>query len=385
MKRIITVAIAALALAACAKENVYDVQREITFEVASRIQTKATTGAFYNNGAFGTYAWYTATTSTTTGSNGAPFMVNEQVDNNGSVWKTVDHTFYWPKTGSIDFISYSPFAGTSNTAGTVPAITEDSITYSDYTVGNVDLMYADKVVGCSANVNEIEDNLAGGSDSGFSGVPTLFRHALAKISFKIKANFVSYTEGGNTTTWEVTVKNAKISGFKTTGDCALALNTDGKSWDKPETTVGSDKFNVWTNPSGSSAAQELIASDVVLTTTAQDIASASGYVLPQILADDTQKLDLNIHIKTTLSNGKTIEEDYITTGCGGTFPSIDLKAISTLKAWQMNENIVYTINIKPTAKAATGGLDDAPTDVTITFDPAVADWTTVDATATIQL
>ena len=369
-KYIILAAAAVMALAACTKVNTPEANREINFQVANRIQTKAT-GVLYNNGAFGTYAWFKGTDD---------FMVNEKVDLISGVWKTADHTFYWPKTGSIDFISYSPFDGTSNTAGTVPAVTSNSITYTDYTAADVDLMYADKV-NCRSNVNEVTDSDT--ADSGYEGVPTVFRHALAKLSFKIKANFVTYTDAttNTTTSWEVTVKSAKISGFKTKGSCALALNIDGKSWDKPVTTVGTVDYNVWTSLDGASADQELVdattyPTGVLLTTTPKDLAAANGYVIPQILEAGAQTLKLEIHIKTTLSNGKTIEEDYT--------PTIDIKDISSLKAWQMNENIVYTINIKPTATTATGSFDD-PNDVIITFDPAVADWTNVDASATIQL
>ena len=371
-KYIIFAAAAVMALAACSKvEDVTkDVQREIKFEVANSIQTKAT-GSLYDNGAFGTYAWFNNTDE---------FMVNEQVDKSGGVWKTVDHTFYWPKTGSISFISYSPFEGTSDTAGSVPAITKNSITYTGYTAGTTDLMYADKAT-CSSNVNEVTDD--GTADSGFTGVPTVFRHALAKLSFKIKANFVTWTDAttNTTTSWEVKVTSAKISGFKTTGNCALALNGDGKSWDKPSVTVGSTTYNVWTNLSGTSAEQELIPdpnTGIILTTTAQDLNPATGFVMPQVLTAGAQTLKLTIHITTTLSNGKTIEEDLT--------PSFDIKNISSLQAWQMNENIVYTINVKPTAKAdGPDGRDDSPEDVIITFDPAVADWVTVDAAATIQL
>lgn len=379
MKKYIILAAATLAaLAACTKVDPVagDVQKEISFEVANRL-TKAT-GAVYGNGAFGTYSWFTAGSTAATSSQGVPFMVNETVDKVGSVWKTSVNTFYWPKTGSIEFISYSPFAGTNGTAGTVPAITKTSITYTGVTAGNTDLMYADKAT-CSSNVNEVTDSDT--SDSGYSGVPTVFRHALAKLSFKIKANFLTYTDAttNTTTTWEVKVTSAKISGFKTTGDCALALNADKKSWDKPVTTVGTDNFNVWTNLSGASAEQELVdattyPSGVTLTTTAQDLNPATGFVMPQVLTAGAQQLKLTVHIKTTLSNGNVIEEDYE--------PTIDIKDISTLKAWQMNENIVYTINLKPVAYVSEW---NTPNDVIITFDPAVADWTNVDAAATIQL
>ena len=389
MKKILLIAVAAMAaMTACSRVDVAgDAQREINFEVANYL-TKAT-GSVYDNGAFGTYSWYTA--GTASGSQGVEFMVNETVDKVGGVWKTSVNTFYWPKTGSIDFISYSPFSGTNDTADSNPAITKTSISYTGITAGNVDLMYADKV-NCSANVNEVTDSDT--ADSGFTGVPTVFRHALAKLSFKIKANFITYTDPttNTTTSWEVKVTSAKIGGFKTTGDCALALNTDGKTWDKPVTQVanpaydGTDpsipeylNYNVWTNLSGTSSEQELIdattyPTGVILTTTAQDLAAASGYVMPQVLAAGTQILKLKIHIKTTLSNGKEINEDFE--------PSFDIMNISSLKAWQMNENIVYTINIKPVAYASEY---DTPNDVIITFDPAVADWTNVDASATIQL
>ena len=378
MKKFLLIAAAAVAATvACTKVNpTGDAQREINFEVANSL-TKAT-GSVYSNGAFGTYAWFNNTDD---------FMVNEKVDKSGGVWKTVDHTFYWPKTGSISFISYSPFEGTSDTAGTVPAITKNSIIYTGITAGSTDLMYADRAT-CSSNVNEVTDSDT--ADSGFSGVPTVFRHALAKLSFKMKANFVEYTDPttNTTTLWEVTVTSAKIGGFKTTGNCALALNTDGKSWDKPVTNIGTAtdpvNVNVWTNLSGASSEQELIDAttypDGVIfkkgNDSVKDLAAASGFVMPQVLETGAQQLKLVVHIKTTLSNGKIINEDFT--------PTIDIKDISSLKAWQMNENIVYTISIKPTAIADPNNNDN-PNDVIITFDPAVADWTVVDAAASIQL
>ena len=372
MKKYIIIAAAAIAAIACTKSETAQNGREITFQIAKNsVQTKASGEKYDTSVPFGTYAWFNNTDD---------FMVNEQVGFASSVWKTVDHTFYWPKTGSISFISYSPFAGTSNTAGTVPVVTKNSISYTGLTAGNDDIMYADRAT-CSANVNEVTDSDT--ADSGFNGVPTVFHHALAKLSFKIKANFVEYTDPttNTKTKWEVKVTSAKIGGFKTTGDCALALNTDGKSWDKPVTTVNSVDYKVWTNLSGATSDQELIDATtypdgVTLTTTAQDLAAASGFVMPQVLEAGAQQLKLTVHIKTTLSNGKVINEDFN--------PTIDIKDISSLKAWQMNENIVYTISIKPTAIADPNNNDN-PNDVIITFDPAVADWTVVDAAASIQL
>ena len=374
MKKYIIIAFAALAASvACSKVETPEVQKEINFEVANALQTKAT-GSLYNNGAFGTYAWFTANPGA--GSDHAPFMVNETVDKVGGVWKTSVNTFYWPKTGSVEFISYSPVSGTNGTADSNPAITQNTITYTGITAGDVDYMYADKAT-ASKNVNIVND----GVDSGYSGVPTIFRHALAKLSFKIKANFVEYEDPTThtTTTWDVTVKSVKISGFYTKGNCTLNLDTSSESvvmpWKKPA-------GEVWTNLSGASDEQELIenpATGIILTTTAVDLKpTASKFVIPQNLEASTQKIKLDVHITTHLPNGLDIEEDFA--------PTIDIKNISSLSAWKMNQNIVYTISIKPTAKAdGPDGHDNDPNDVIITFDPAVADWTNVDAAATIQL
>lgn len=379
MKKYIILAAAALAaFAACTKTEIApEAQREISFAVANNVRARADviSGAIYNNGAFGTYAWFNASDE---------FMVNEQVDQIGGVWKTKDHTFYWPKTGSIDFISYSPFAGTSDTPGTVPVVTKDSIKYNNLTVASTDIMYADKVT-CSSNVDNVRDSLGTGTDSGFSGVPTIFRHALAKLSFKVMANFTEWPDPqspGDTTKWEITLKSFSISGFKTKGSVALGWDSTKKAWNKPVTNIGTttdpDTVYVWTVASDSpvTADQALIPAgdSIILTTTPQDLGAASGFVLPQILTAAAQTITINAHIKTTLSNKKVINEDFVKT--------IDIRDISNLKAWEMNQNIVYTIKFKPTAKV---DLDDSPEDVTITFDPAVADWTNVSTSATIQL
>ena len=362
MKKVFVIAaLAIISLAACTKIENDSAQKEINFQVANRVQTKAASAAEYTGGAFGTYAWFNGTDD---------FMVNEKVDKAGGMWKTVDHTFYWPKTGSIDFISYSPFDGASNVASAMPVVDKNSITYTGYTVSNVDLMYADKVT-CSSNVDELTDDLETGSDNGYTGVPTLFRHALAKVNFKVAANFLEWGSGSDKTSWEVTLKSAKIGGLYTTGDCALTWS--GSEWTKPA-------GNVWSNPSGSTADQELVSSPVTLKAYPEttDLASVDGFVLPQALTSAVQTIDFEFHIKTTLANGKVIEEDFNTT--------VDVSGLA-LDKWEMNQMINYTIKFKPTASDTTvpGSTPDSPEDVTITFDPAVADWVRVDATATIQL
>ena len=102
-KYMILCASALLALAACTKvAPVAETQHEIGFQVAS-YATKANS-ALPEDTVFGAYSWYTNEAGTTVAQ-----MTNEKVGKRGSEWKTIENTYYWPKTGSIDFISYSPW------------------------------------------------------------------------------------------------------------------------------------------------------------------------------------------------------------------------------------------------------------------------------------
>ena len=354
-KLILLSACAVAALSSCARTEVPSVQKEISFRTVNRVQTKAA-GVEYTGGDFGTYAWFNGTDE---------FMLNETIGLSAGEWKAIVNSFYWPKTGSIDFISYSPFSGSNGAADSTPAVTQTAITYTDVTVdGNTDLLYADKVT-CSANVDDITDDAS--PESGFEGVPTFFRHALAKISFCVQATFLEYGTAPDKTTWEVTLKKAVLKGVYNQGSCALTLN--GADWDKPA-------GEIWT-PSASAttlAAQDLAPSaGLVLTTSAQPLeALAQSYIMPQTFETGQQQLELSFDIKTTLANGNIINETYATT--------LDLKsAIASLK---INQNLVYTIRFKPVKYVST--YDD-PTDVVITFDPAVADWETVSASAIVSI
>ena len=379
MKKYILLAAAALVVfAGCSKiENAPEAQREISFAVAKHLQTKAGDNVVYDtNIPFGTYAWYTA--GTTEGSQGVDFMTNETVGFVSPVWKTTVHTFYWPKTGSVDFISYSPFDGTNGTADSAPEVTKTTITYSGITAADVDYLYADKVTVDAAtgvNTNNVNIDLNDDADrtaySGaqYSGVPTLFRHALAKVAFRVKANFLEWGDGADKTTWKLTLMHFKVGGVYTKGD--LHLSWDGSAW------VPQDANKIWENPSDKTADQEL-ANGLVLTTDFQDLAALTNpFVLPQKV--DDQQVTIKLKIETTLANGNPLIEYYEKT--------FDLKDISSLEYIKMNQNIVYNISIKPTATS--GSTDpstfDNPEDVTITFDPAVADWETLSSSINIQL
>ena len=388
MKKFFIIASAALlALVACNKvENTAQLQKEIRFQVANYVQTKATGVQYPQDSKFGTYAWYTNEENTVT-----EFIKNEKVGYVNGEWRVLAWTPYWPKTGSVDFISYSPWTedGPSTISGTKLEFLEykvGEIANEAYTANGVDLMYADKALKMTKNVDEVKDNAAEGTtDSGFNGVPTFFHHALAKLSFKIQANFLEHTNEADanagleesTTTWAITVKSAVLAGIYTQGDLKLTSTATATAWTKPTD-------NVWTGLAAP-ASLELIDSDVELNAKykngeltgdkAKDIAEF-GYVIPQKLVEGKQTLTLVMDIVTTLPDGTEFTQPDVT-------KTVNLSAASSLKKWEMNQNIIYTILVKPTYGSDPTNPDN-PEDDTITFDPAIADWDVVDA-ATIQL
>lgn len=347
MKRIIIISITALvALCACSKNEVNEApSQEITFAVASYAgQTKANPADYaeeYGNIPFGTYAWFYQN-----GQKAQEFMVDETVslDRKTQVvaWKP-SITYYWPKSGTIDFISYSPKA-----ISKYVTVTPESVKFGDaYTVEHltdVDVMYADKAVGCSMNVDTYY----------YNGVPTLFRHALAKLNVKISTAYDAKVvkEGEDETKWAITVTDITLKDYFNTGSAALALANDN-SWTLPEGSV-------WKNDGKKTSQKFDLPTDATISTTAKDFIS-DYFVLPQNL-NAGQTLEITVDIVTTLPNGLQIVEK-----------NVKLSAVlgdAAVKAWQMNKQISYNIVFTPAA----GKPGDPDGQIAITFDPAVEDW-----------
>ena len=415
MKKILFPIIALLALAACSKVTPVDMpdgQQEVSFEVANYVQTKAdapANGKYDTASQFGIYSWYI----TGDGNTVNPWMVNQKVGFANGVWKTIVNPYYWPKTGSGDFIAYSPFAGENGKApaanqaqlasgtaalnvqgsgnATIPEPTITRIKAKDYTfeypayrvtADSPDLMYGDWA-NASSNVDQIKD---GERDSGYKGVPTLFHHALAKVSVDIRATFLEYEApvSKQTTTWKVTLQAAEIKNVKNTGSLKLTMGSDQK-WVKPtgdvwsvDNQVAGESIVLYKLPEATPAndntqtgqGQEATVPGLPLTTEYQNLLS-ERFVLPQALGDQQQTgvlLHLKFFINTYRPNEKDLTEVYEDTFL--------LSSSSKVDAWKMNQCIKYTIDFKPTAKVVPDKPDD-PTDAELTFVPAVEGWTVV--------
>ena len=159
---------------------------------------------------FYSYAWYLSDGKTWDSSkaDAEPYIVNETVSNQGGEWKSPTNTYYWPHSGSLTFLSYTCvahddqgklydglFTGTANGTVSVDKASGLAINgFINYRTG--DLLVADIARDRRADLN---------------GVPTIFKHKLARISF-----YISKEE--SQTQDEYVLTGLKLTGIYDKGD-----------------------------------------------------------------------------------------------------------------------------------------------------------------------
>lgn len=341
-------ALATLALAGCTKvapEIVVKVEEEHAITFAAVNSIASTKGEYDKANSFGTYAWSKSITK------GDYFMENVKVafDAVNGKWFPVS-TYYWPKEATVDFVSYSPYSETPWVN-----ITESKLSAS--ASGTLeDYLYANKAVDCTF-------------DNSKEGVATIFHHAVSRVSFNIKALFTSYGTAPDVTTWKITLSNATLKNVYDAGSVELNISEDRQTWTLPSPAI-------WT-VSGEASDRVLVASPTEITT--DGINAAQFLVVPQAVS--SMQLVLDYTIVTTLANGNELTESI-----SRTVNMSDFRHNSaSIDNWNMNDNITYHINIKPTADSGTAGSGGTPDDVVIKFDPSVDGWNNIDVSASIQI
>lgn len=385
-KTVFIAALAIAALASCSKTVEEGLQSEVVFQVARyKGVTKAGEPEDYKdnhqNVPFGAFAWYKGVQAT----DNADFMVNQEVSYSDPVWRPNGTTYYWPKSGSIDFICYSPYTA-DGTNAPLPVITEDSISYPAWDVAahqDVDIMYADKVTGLTNNTNTYY----------YSGVPTLFHHALAKVNFQITAAYTEVidTLTGTKTKWEIEVESVKINNILSSG--SFTLNLNGTTWDKP---ADADGNCVWT-PDGSTTDLDLDLSnlDTPLQKDSLYNLDSGVLVMPQVLTGGNQEVVIKVTITTyrDINDGngyvQVLQENGVEIQGNLSAGSMD--------AWEMNQNVTYSFNFAPSLSSTTDSDGDGiPDDLDgdgipdvvptiVYFDPAVDEWENITVSAGINI
>ena len=348
-KNIIIALAACVALAACTKNEVkpVNVDQEITFQaVVDKAATKA--GTFDNSATyptdrpFGTFAFFYTTEDGY--SKAAPkYIDNAKVSNptsatNGSAW-TTDPKYYWPKQGYLTFMSYSPYAELSETvtcAPTADAMAEIKIPNWDVDAHQkVDIMIADRV-----------DNLkANGSNGGYTGVPTVFRHKLAQIvkfSVKTKEDFRNLDENNLPQAGSKLffLKKIELQKIVTKGSFSSGIepsNINIGVWFPLTSSEGTDY--TWYNNEEAALAQGNASE---FNTTAVALSSGdintNGYLLvrPQSFAsDDNKKIVITYVIRSYTSATAYSDETVVQS----------FNIYSATQSWGINKKYSFTITV----------------------------------------
>ena len=333
-KHIFYVAAACAALASCVKNEVRvnAPDQEITFQTVS---TKA--GAAFNKGYhFISYAYFLEkgkkwdTADLLKEAKAYIDNANIYYHTASRYWAAAD-TYYWPKQGSLTFFAWTDDTADPKVVGTgatVSCAPNTGIKIENYSVKdnpNKDILVAE----IAKDKRQNESVTESGRDWD-NGVPTVFRHALANVEFKVNKK-----EAYSNVTFKVksiTLNNVSTKGTFTQGSPA-------ESWGWSDQTEP-DNLSVFTG-------------DEAVTTTATKLdpnttPGKTDYfiVLPQNF-DDTPTL--------------TIEYEIITTSTSFTETVIDTKKLKDIypNGWESKTKYVLKITL---------GLNE------IYWDPSIVDW-----------
>lgn len=329
MKKSLIIALGAIALVACTKTSVsYEQTGEIGFApVVRKNSTKAAVeGTAFPNQSIKVYGYYDNSMSEGSPYKGGNFAVEylpgveftKKTD--GSTWTGKEHSYYWPKTGSLLFAGYAPadFAGVTHDLAT-NKFSVDEFNQPDFSA-TTDLLYA------------------GYDKSVLRGpVAMAFSHALSWVTVKAKA---------------AAADQIKITNIKFVGLAAKAFSAGLPAWTVSGTK---DQLNVFAPTSAFAvpAAETLVESN-----------ENCGLVFPQALENAAE-----IVVSYEMNNG-----------AGQWFAQApfvqklnSLKSgTDTINKWEAGKHYTYIINFSTIA----GGPDSSNE---ITIAPTVNDWTPVTA------
>ena len=411
MKQIFTILAVAATLAgfaACTKVDVDQTAargHKISFEVASYLtQTKAT-----NVPGSGTSLWGELTSPSfitnayfypETGDANQHYMNNVTISpykSDGTTAATSEATtaiwqpaveYFWPKTGYINFFSYAATKALTVSFADVASSETKTITIASaadpVTIAADDnFLLADACYNAKeSNAGEDKNNMTGPSEVTPMGVPTLFRHLLCQVQFK--ARLYSEKKHANTK-YEVAILSASINdGDATPVDSRLVNNgyLTATSGAKEGSTLEIQNWGTSGVQKWSEATTPAYEGVVAMTATTDNLVlPVQATAAAHNSATTHQLLDLRTFRPQAIAAASTFTITYTVTAYHGTVKYSE-ETITVSKAlkdftpnsgvWRCNDKVTYLISIDPVTS-------------TITFDPAVAEWTEPNGALTIPL
>lgn len=345
-KHIFYIAAACAALASCVKNEVRvnAPDQEITFQTVS---TKAGT-AFDINHKFYSYAYFLEKDKTWDPdfATATPYIDNALIayksTPNGNFWAAAD-TYYWPKQGSLTFFAWTDDTATPSvgTGATVTCAQDKGIKIENYSVKgnpNKDILVAEIAKDKRQNESVTEPDRDWNN-----GVPTVFRHALAKVEFQVnkKTNYPNVT---------FKVKKITLTKVSTRGTFTQCQSTPNENWGWSDWGLQEDLPVFTGDKEVTKTADSTPAEFDALT---PDPNTDYHIVLPQVLRD---KIDPTITIEyeiiTSYVTDNPVTEKVTETK--------DLKDIYK-SDWECKKKYVLGITL---------GLNE------IYWDPSIVDWDT---------
>lgn len=345
-KHIFYIAAACVALASCVKNEVRvnAPDKEITFQTVS---TKAG-AAFETNKHFFSYAYFLEKGKTwdANHADAQAYIDNALITYDTPAagkgyWAAAD-TYYWPKQGSLTFFAWTDNTihnPTSNpapsvgTGATVSCAHDTGIKIENYSV--MDNLNKDILV---AEIAKDKKNNESATGTWEQGVPTVFRHALAKVEFKVNK--------------KEAYPNVKFIVKKITLTKVSTRGTFTQYQSNPSQKGGWNSWGIQKDLTVFTGDKEVTATDKAGTFD-QLTPSPTDYsiVLPQVLNDKSSDTNLTIVYDIITSYTGTPVTETVT-------ETKDLKDIYK-NDWECNKKYVLGITL---------GLNK------IYWDPSVVDW-----------
>lgn len=340
-KHIFYIAAACVALASCVKNEVRvnSPDKEITFQTVS---TKAG-AAFDKTHKFYSYAYFLEKgkkwdkddldTYAKLYINNA--LISHQNAPSGNYWAATD-TYYWPKQGSLTFFAWTDDTDDPKVVGTGAGVScahSTGIKITGYSVRenrNKDILVAEIAKDKVANESAI--------GNWEKGVPTVFRHALAKVEFKVnkKKNYSNV---------KFKVKSITLNGVSTKG--TFTQGSPSESWGWSTETPDALPLPVFTSTTGMEVTKTADSTPEPEFNALEPGTGDYSIVLPQNFDNDTPTL--------------TIVYDITTTSTSFTETVTETKALKDIYTdnWECKKNYVLKITL---------GLNE------IYWDPYVEGW-----------
>lgn len=252
-------------------------------------------------------------------------------------WHDFYNLHYWPGSGSLTFVSYSPSniatatADSGNPSDNSPYITVDNIygvVLHNWNITRPECSGVDFLVS-----NVAADLKANALTYGRNGVPTAFRHKLAKVS--VLANTDEPKEGAEPVVF--TIKEIVLRNVYCQGDFSQPIWVSASLADMRDITL-------YSNESGFVINEDLT------------LIGNEMFMIPQSLIDRNFSDDVNDEVQISIRYSRSDDDG------GDRYFDCLLSTEAHSVVWEMGKDIKYLV---------TFGQSERPID----FDPDVDDWT----------